>query len=112
MIFLHFTTSKPSMHQLFKKNHFNTFLEPPAPEPEPEIPYECRDTATPMNDDGRGNAVYLDRHDVNCNDGEALAGFKLQRKAGGGKYQIKYKCCKLPAAGTSKQVGFKVDVSH
>uniref|UniRef100_A0A7M5V0H6 Uncharacterized protein n=1 Tax=Clytia hemisphaerica TaxID=252671 RepID=A0A7M5V0H6_9CNID len=76
----------------------------PEPEPEPEIPYECRDTATVMNSDGRGNAVYLDRHDVNCADGEAIAGFKLQRKSGGGKYQIKYKCCKTPVAGTSKQI--------
>ncbi|XP_066926313.1 uncharacterized protein [Clytia hemisphaerica] len=76
---------------------------PPEIPTEPEIPYTCRDLATNINDDGRGNAVYLDRHDVKCDDGEALSGFHLKR-SGGNKYQITYKCCKTPKAGTPTPV--------
>ena len=49
---------------------------PPEIPAEPEIPYTCRDLATDINDDGRGNAVYLDRHDVKCDDGKKFRFFK------------------------------------
>ena len=47
-----------------------------------------------MNDDGGGNSVFLDRHNVKCGHGEAISSFHLKR--GGNKYQIVYKCCKTP----------------
>ena len=47
-----------------------------------------------MNDDGGGNSVFLDRHNVKCGHDEAISSFHLKR--GGNKYQIVYKCCKTP----------------
>ncbi|CCQ10444.1 hypothetical protein PALB_13110 [Pseudoalteromonas luteoviolacea B = ATCC 29581] len=49
--------------------------------------YQCSDTAltnitdyfTPANDDGAGNAVYLDRHHVVCPNNEVLSYLRLER---------------------------------
>jgi hypothetical protein len=59
-----------------------------------QIQRTCRDAATPWNDEGGGNAVFLDRHNVACNDDEMLSRFKLNRN-GGGQYRYDYRCCKL-----------------
>lgn len=56
-------------------------------------PLQCRSVTTQGNDDGGGNAVYLDRHDINCNDDETLSQFKLTRPTGN-TIQYQYKCCK------------------
>lgn len=37
---------------------------------------------TPANDDGGGNSVYLDRHNVNCDNGDGLTQFRLSRPSG------------------------------
>ena len=53
----------------------------------------CRDVTTEYNEQGDGNVIYLDRHAVNCNEGEYLSKFRLD--AGDtGKYRYEYKCCK------------------
>jgi hypothetical protein len=52
---------------------------------------------TEWNDEGGGKAIYLDRHDVRCDAGEALARFHLQR-SGGGNYRYEYRC--VPAKST------------
>jgi hypothetical protein len=53
---------------------------------------QCRGTATPWNDEGRGNAVFLDRHDVRCNSNELINRFRLVRN-GRGQYRYDYTCC-------------------
>ena len=53
----------------------------------------CRDVNTPANDWGGGNAIYLDRHDVSCNENEVLSQVHLTRPTGG-EISYKYKCCK------------------
>jgi hypothetical protein len=56
-------------------------------------PLQCRDVTTTINDDGNGNAVFLDRHDVVCADDEVLNQFKLVRPTDK-TIQYQYKCCK------------------
>lgn len=57
-------------------------------------PLQCRQASTPLNEDGGGNAVYLDKHNVKCNADEALSQFNLIND-GKGKYQYNYTCCKV-----------------
>ena len=58
---------------------------------------QCRVVNTPLDEDGGGNAIYLDRQDVVCNADESIAKFRLIR---GGpdfrQYQYQYICCKNP----------------
>jgi hypothetical protein len=55
---------------------------------------QCRGTSTPWNDEGRGNAVFLDRHNVGCNQDELINRFHLVRN-GRGRYRYDYTCCKV-----------------
>jgi hypothetical protein len=55
-------------------------------------PLRCRDVSTPANDNGRGNAVYLDRHHVGCNANESLSAFRLVRPSEG-TIAYHYRCC-------------------
>jgi hypothetical protein len=55
---------------------------------------QCRTASTPWNDEGRGNAVYLDRHNVSCNGNELLQRFQLLRN-GRGLYHYDYTCCSI-----------------
>jgi hypothetical protein len=61
------------------------------------INMSCRNVQTPWNDDGGGNAVYLDRQDVRCGPNETVKGFRLVREWGPngptGKYRYDYECC-------------------
>ncbi|XP_066935005.1 uncharacterized protein [Clytia hemisphaerica] len=64
----------------------------------------CTWAYTNWNDDGKGGAVYLDRHDVRCNNGQYIKYMKLERKkAGWFNYQIRYKyiCCQNMASCSS-----------
>ena len=56
----------------------------------------CRDVTTNYNDQGGGNVIFLDRHDVKCNEGEYLSKFRLDADDNDltGKYRYEYKCCK------------------
>ena len=58
-----------------------------------KTPLTCRQLSTPSNDDGGGNSVYLDRHDINCNTDESISQLKLVRN-GDHAYQYNYTCCK------------------
>jgi hypothetical protein len=56
--------------------------------------------STPMNDDGGGNVIYLDRHDVNCGTGAAISKVRLQREwPSGKKYRYDYTCSKVAGLG-------------
>ena len=46
---------------------------------------------TAVNDDGNGNLVFLDRHNVNCNGGAGIAQFRLDRPTFG-KMAYRYTC--------------------
>jgi TonB family protein len=61
-------------------------------------PSVCQDRSTAWNDDGRGNAVYLDRHEVACGTDEALSSFRLRRDGGNTQYRYEYMCCSAPLA--------------
>lgn len=58
-----------------------------------QVSTDCRDVATPANDDGRGDLRNLDRHNVACGDGERLTKWHLTRPADG-TMQVNYRCCK------------------
>jgi len=59
------------------------------------IPYcgEDREDATMMNEDGGGNTMFLDRHDVVCAQDEILRYWQLVQGPES-EMQIKYNCCK------------------
>ena len=52
----------------------------------------CRNLTTPFNNEGGGNAAFLDRHNVSCDDNENLTRMQLVRN-GAGQYQYQYRCC-------------------
>lgn len=54
--------------------------------------------ATPMNDEGGGNTVYFDRHDISCPDGQAIGRVHLNRN-GQGQFQFQYDCRPVPNLG-------------
>jgi hypothetical protein len=56
---------------------------------------KCRAVTTPFNDEGGGNAAFLDRHQMTCRADEAISQIRLVR-SGAGTYQYQYTCCKLP----------------
>lgn len=62
-------------------------------------PLTCTDKSTPLNEEGGGNALYLDRHNIQCDDNESLSALALVRN-GQGQWQYKYKCCKYPTTET------------
>ena len=53
----------------------------------------CHSRFTNLNDDGGGNSVYLDRHDIRCNAGEFLQRVHLTRGGTHNKVQYGYTCC-------------------
>jgi hypothetical protein len=52
----------------------------------------CVQKNTGWNDDGGGNAIYLDRHNITCESDEVISQLQLVRS--GGSYRYNYKCCK------------------
>ncbi len=70
----------------------------------------CRDVSTPWNEEGGGNALYLDRHDVKCENDESLSSIALVRK-GDGNYRYNYKCCKSTPAASATVTGGSVQLS-
>lgn len=54
----------------------------------------CHYKYTTWNSHGRGNAVYMDRHRINCGgSGNVIQYVKMQRS--GSQIRFEYKCCKL-----------------
>lgn len=65
----------------------------------------CRAVTTALNDEGGGNAVYLDRHQLSCRADESLSQMRLVR-SGNNTYQYQYTCCKFPTlSGTPGPAG-------
>lgn len=62
---------------------------------------KCRTLNTPYNEEGGGNAVYLDRHDLRCEPNEMLGQFRLARN-GAGQYRYDYTCCKVTSPSFSE----------
>ena len=54
----------------------------------------CRKASTPTNSGGDGNVRFLDRHDLKCNDDEALSQF-LYRRDSPDTFHYDYTCCKV-----------------
>jgi hypothetical protein len=65
----------------------------------------CEDMETPLNDDGGGNSVYFDRHNVKCPANKVMTQWYLSRAGTHNKIQFKYQCCsvKPPEAGCFAQ---------
>jgi hypothetical protein len=61
-------------------------------------PLTCRSLSTSPNE--KGDTYYLDRHNLKCEDDEALQRFKLTRPDG--KIAYDYTCCKFKSAPASK----------
>lgn len=58
----------------------------------------CYNANTGFNRDGRGNSVYLDRHNVHCSSTDYfITKFKLDRNWWHTKYRYDYRCCKVNA---------------
>lgn len=53
----------------------------------------CRQVKTGANEDGGGNSIYFDRHDIKCNADEAISRLHLTRPSGN-QIQWEYTCCK------------------
>ena len=58
-----------------------------------KIKGQCRDSNTGWNQESNMH-IYLDRHNVKCEDDEVITQFKLNRD-GKGKFRYDYKCCQL-----------------
>jgi hypothetical protein len=56
---------------------------------------------TGMNDEGGGNAIFLDRHDINCNN-KGISRIRLNRN-GSGQFQFEYNCNNIPNLGNCVQ---------
>ena len=53
----------------------------------------CTDLNTGWNEESDKN-IFLDRHDVKCDDNQVITQFKLNRD-GNGKFRYDYKCCEM-----------------
>ena len=61
-------------------------------------PYPChqRIVNNPFTDDGRGNAIYMDRQNVQCSNDNLITFFHLNRNSAHNKVRYTYKCCNIP----------------
>ena len=61
---------------------------------------------TPWNAEGGGNAVFLDRHNIVCQEGEVLSRIHLTR-SGKDTYRYDYQCCRVnvPQVGPAGPMG-------
>lgn len=57
--------------------------------------HNCRETSTGCNNDGGGNANYLDRHSVFCGANEYMRGWQLIR-CNSSQYRVYFICCNIP----------------
>jgi len=53
----------------------------------------CTEKQTPINVDGGGNTIYLDRHNVVCDTGTAMQSWRFVRRSHT-TFNIVYRCCK------------------
>lgn len=64
----------------------------------------CYAARTTENDDGGGNTVYLDRHNVECRDNYVLSRFRVVRNAAHNKVAYHYTCCTIKEIIPSKNI--------
>ncbi len=66
--------------------------------------------STPFNNDGRGNAIYLDRHSVDCNN-RPISQFVFRRNSAGNLFHYEYKCSDKQFTSLTKKLdtGFNDD---
>jgi hypothetical protein len=57
-----------------------------------DIDVTCTERATTCSDDGGGNLVYMDRHDMYCPAGDYMSGWRLHR-CNSSTIRIYYTCC-------------------
>jgi hypothetical protein len=50
-----------------------------------------KNLTTPFNDEGGGNTIFLDRHNIDCGDNNGIKSFHLTRK-GDGNFRYEYSC--------------------
>lgn len=55
-------------------------------------PLSCRQVTTGANEDGGGNTIYFNRHNIKCNANEAISRVHLTRPSGN-QIQWEYTCC-------------------
>lgn len=60
------------------------------------LPCNHQTRSTPFSHDGGGNAVYLDRHNVECFNKNFIRSFRLNRNRRGKKIRYRYGCCNVP----------------
>ncbi|MDH3210450.1 MAG: PASTA domain-containing protein [Burkholderiaceae bacterium] len=66
-------------------------------------------SSTPLNDDGRGNMVYLDRHAPDCG-ANAINEFRLTRAGTSNRYQYLYTCTSGGSLGPPAGRSTKLDL--
>lgn len=54
----------------------------------------CEWKTTDFDHNGGGEAIYLDRHSLHCEEGSVLSYMKLERNSDGGKIRYRYQCCR------------------
>jgi len=62
---------------------------------------DCSDHYTAYSDDGGGNIVYLDRHDVRCPTNKVLRYFKMYRSSDHKDIRYRYGCCAIAKPTTT-----------
>ena len=62
------------------------------------VTISCQTYYTPLNHDGGGNIVYLDRHIVDCGKNKMMQSLHLMRNLTLRKYHYRYTCCTTPNA--------------
>ncbi len=60
--------------------------------------------STGLNDQGGGNSIFLDRHQVDCGEDGAITQFHLDSMGTNNKYQYNYRCIKMNKPMTSRMV--------
>lgn len=64
----------------------------------------CRDEYTPWNDAGGWAFNFLDRHNVQCGDGEVVSKFQLESAYFPDRTRYKYRCCKIDSYPVPRKV--------
>lgn len=104
--YLNLTSDYPATMTWYPPNPKPIYDEKDESDSPPNV--KCRVLSTPFDEDGGGNAVYLDRQNVECGPNETINRFRLVRESGPkgltGKYRYDYYCCQnnVPQASSAK----------
>ena len=104
--YLNLTSDYPATISYYPPNPKPVYDEKDESDSPPNM--KCRALSTRFDEDGGGNAVYLDRQNVECGPNETINRFRLVRESGPngptGKYRYDYYCCQnnVPQASSAK----------